>query len=207
MSDAHEPIVIRSYRRVFNVERKIYRVDKWTIPIPGGVPLRAVIYFIAAELALLLLSHLPLLSLPLGLIPWQYKYVVIPLGIAVLGTQVTPDGRPAHRYVGSLVGYLLRRHRLAGGHAAPLEGEAVPYQPDTWITPDSQTPTLRRARVKGPATVHFREQVVADPPTTARRFTRRRRVRPQQRGRRLNKRQEITDSVAVKPDETVEITP
>lgn len=205
MSD-QEPIVIRSYRRVFNVERRIYRIDKWTVPIPGGIELRAVVYFIGAELLIILVGALPLLGLPLELVGWQYKYVIAPLAVAVLGTRVTPDGRPAHRYVGSLIGYLFRRHRTAGAHAAPLEDEPVPYQPGAWVTPDAQTPGLRRARVKGPATVRFRDQVVADTPTGSR-FQRRRRVRPNQQGRRPNKRQEITDSVAVKPDETVEIIP
>ena len=40
-------MVIRSYRRVFEVDRRIYRVDRWALPVPGGVPLRAVGYFVA----------------------------------------------------------------------------------------------------------------------------------------------------------------
>src|SRR5918992_1366740 len=35
-----ERLVIRSYRRVFEVDRRIYRVDRWALPVPGGVPLQ-----------------------------------------------------------------------------------------------------------------------------------------------------------------------
>ena len=45
-----ERVVIRSYRRVFEVDRRIYRVDRWALPVPGGVPLRAVGYFAATVL-------------------------------------------------------------------------------------------------------------------------------------------------------------
>lgn len=200
-----EPIVIRSYRRIFNVERRIYKVDKWTIPVPGGIELRAVVYFIGSLLLILFLTILPLIGDALALLGWQYKFVIFPLAVAVFGTRVTPDGRPAHRYMFSLIGYVLRRHRVAGAHAAPLEDEPIPYEPDVWIVPDSRAPELRRARVKGPAVVYFRDQVVADVPTGSR-FQRRRRIRPSA-GRRPRKRQEITDNVAVKAGETVEITP
>ena len=52
-------MVIRSYRRVFEVDRRIYRVDRWALPVPGGVPLRAVGYFAAALLAMIAAGALP----------------------------------------------------------------------------------------------------------------------------------------------------
>ena len=52
-------MVIRSYRRVFEVDRRIYRVDRWALPVPGGVPLRAVGYFAAALLAVIAAGELP----------------------------------------------------------------------------------------------------------------------------------------------------
>ena len=48
-------MVIRSFRRVFEVDRRIYRVDRWPVPVPGGIPLRALGYFLAALLLILLL--------------------------------------------------------------------------------------------------------------------------------------------------------
>ena len=54
-----ERVVIRSYRRVFEVDRRIYRVDRWALPVPGGVPLRAVGYFAATLLAVIVAGSLP----------------------------------------------------------------------------------------------------------------------------------------------------
>jgi len=201
---ASGPIVIRSYRRVFKVERKIYKVDKYVLP--RAIEMRAAVYFIGALIFITIASRVPLIGLPFELIGWQYKFCLIPLAVTVFGTRLTPDGRPAHRYAVSLVAYALRRHRVAGAHVAPLEGEPVPYEVETWISPDDRIPDLCRARVRGPATVYFRDQVVVDLATNSR-WGRRRRVRPYLAGRRATRRQEITDSVAVRPGETVELTP
>src|SRR3954453_21292579 len=80
-------VIIRSYRRVFEVDRRIYRVDRWAVPVPGGVPLRAVGYFAAVGLAMVLLGPLPLTSQRVGVLSPPLRYVVLPLAVAVLGTQ------------------------------------------------------------------------------------------------------------------------
>src|SRR3954466_9316037 len=87
-------VMIRSYRRVFEVDRRIYRVDRWALPVPGGVPLRAVGYFLGALLVVLALGRLP----GFADISAPIRFVVLPLGVAVLGTQAAPDGRVAHRF-------------------------------------------------------------------------------------------------------------
>src|SRR3954468_23269241 len=91
-------VTIRSYRRVFEVDRRIYRVDRWALPVPGGVPLRAVGYFAAAVLALVVVNGLPLTGALVRLLSPPLRYVVLPLAVAILGTQVAPDGRAAHRF-------------------------------------------------------------------------------------------------------------
>src|SRR4030095_16987733 len=91
-------VLIRSYRRVFDVDRRIYRVDRWALPVPGGVPLRAVGYFAVAVLAVVILGAVRLRSELVGVLSAPLRYVVVPLAIAVLGTQAAPDGRTAHRF-------------------------------------------------------------------------------------------------------------
>src|SRR4051812_519566 len=116
-------MVIRSYRRVFEVDRRIYRVDRWALPVPGGVPLRAVGYFLAALLGVLLLGRVPLVadvSAPIRL-------VVIPLALAVLGTQAAPDGRAAHRFAGDWVRLRWRARRQSVGRRVALEDEAIAW--------------------------------------------------------------------------------
>ena len=71
-------MLIRSYRRVFDIERRIYRVDRIRLN-PGGVPVRGVIYFLAMLLAVLVLERLPLVSAIGGTLPlvsrgwWRYR--------------------------------------------------------------------------------------------------------------------------------------
>ena len=72
-------VIIRSYRRVFEVDRRIYRVDRWALPVPGGVPLRAVGYFAAAVLAIVIASGLPGVGELIGMVSPPLRYVVLPL--------------------------------------------------------------------------------------------------------------------------------
>src|SRR5688500_19245834 len=94
-----ERLVIRSYRRVFEVDRRIYRVDRWALPVPGGVPLRAVGYFAATLLLVVVLGRLPGTRELIGFLSPPLRYVVLPLAVAVLGILSAPDGRSAHRFV------------------------------------------------------------------------------------------------------------
>src|ERR1700754_1601650 len=112
-------VIIRSYRRVFQVDRRVYRVDRWALPVPGGVPLRAVGYFAAALVLIVALGDLvSFLSPPL-------RFVVAPLAIAGRGTQAAPEGRTAHRFAWDWLRFKLRAHRRSAGLPVELEGEPV----------------------------------------------------------------------------------
>src|SRR5215213_3700461 len=106
-----ERLMIRSYRRVFEVDRRIYRVDRWALPVPGGVPLRAVAYFTAALLAIVEAGELPGTSELVGALSAPIRFVVLPLAVAVLGTQAAPDGRAAHRFASDWLRFRLRARR------------------------------------------------------------------------------------------------
>src|ERR1700742_5267748 len=118
---APDRLVIRSYRRVFEVDRRIYRVDRWALPVPGGIPLRAVGYFFATLLAAILLSVFPATSDLIGAITAPLRFVVLPLAVAVLGSQAAPDGRAAHRFASDWVAFKLRARRRSAGRVMPLE--------------------------------------------------------------------------------------
>jgi hypothetical protein len=144
-------MVIRSYRRVFQVDRRIYRVDRWALPVPGGVPLRAVGYFLGALLAALALGRLPGftgISAPIRL-------VVIPLAVAVLGTQAAPDGRVAHRFALDWLRLRWRARRRSAGRAMPLEGEPIPWHGELAVRWDCDAARLHRGRVREPAHITF----------------------------------------------------
>src|ERR1700755_3543435 len=123
---ARDRLLIRSYRRVFEVDRRIYRIDRWALPVPGGVPLRAVCYCAATLVLAILLSVLPVTSELIGAISAPLRYVILPLGVAVLGSQAAPDGRAAHRFAAAWIGLKLRsRPRFAGRVMPPGGGTAV----------------------------------------------------------------------------------
>src|SRR5919197_6554491 len=122
-----ERLVIRSYRRVFEVDRRIYRVDRWALPVPGGVPLRGLGYFIATLLFVVVGGRLPGLGALLGVVSPPLRYVVLPLAVAVLGSQAAPDGRSAHRFAWDWLRLRIRARRRCAGRAVALEGEPVPW--------------------------------------------------------------------------------
>ena len=155
-SRAEPAMVIRSYRRVFEVDRRIYRVDRWALPVPGGVPLRAVGYFAATLLAVIAAGALPGIGELVGVLSAPLRFVVLPLAVAVLGTQAAPDGRAAHRFAWDWL-------RLAAARAAALGGprrcrSRASRCAGTASSRCAGTPTapqLHRGRVRGPARVTF----------------------------------------------------
>jgi hypothetical protein len=157
-----DQMIIRSYRRVFRVDRRIYRVDRWALPVPGGVPLRGVGYFAVALVAVLVLEALPVLGGVLGAVSVPLRYVVLPLSVAVLGAQASPDGRAAHRFAAAWVGLRLRARRRCSGRRVPREGESVEFSALVLMRGDEHSPALRRGRVQGPATALFTVPVVVD---------------------------------------------
>src|SRR3954447_4871848 len=146
-------MVIRSYRRVFEVDRRIYRVDRWALPVPGGVPLRAVGYFAAAVLAVVVAGALPALGELVTALSPPLRFVVVPLAVAVLGTQAAPDGRAAHRFAWDWLCFRLRARRRPAGRAVRLQDEPVRWDGNLAVRWDVDAADLHHARVRGPARV------------------------------------------------------
>ena len=117
-----ERVAVRAYgHRVFRVERRLYRIERWRIPVPGGIPLRAAAYTVAKLLVVLAAGRLPGLGALIALAHPAYPYVLLPLAVGVLGSQVAPDGRATHSL----------RARLAGAQAArPAAQRRVDARPE-----------------------------------------------------------------------------
>lgn len=144
-------IEIRSYRSVFDLERRIYRVDRVRLN-PAGVPLRGAVYFAALLLAGLLLAALPLAGALARVLPWYMRDLALPAGGAALLTMVRIDGRSFHLAAWALVGYALTPSRLAAG-GAPVK-EITRWRPQELVMlPDGSESRLRRLRCRGPAQV------------------------------------------------------
>jgi len=151
--DGNGPAVleIRSYRAVFDLERRIYRIDRLRLN-PGGVPLRGAIYFAAVALASAIASRLPLVGELAGVLPWYMRDVALPaVGAAALAV-ARIDGRPVHLALRSLV-----RHRSGPSRLRALRG-AEPAGTrwsggELLMLPDGSEPTWRRMCFVGPGAV------------------------------------------------------
>jgi hypothetical protein len=141
-------IEIRSYRRVFDLERRIYRIDRLRLN-PSGVPVRGVVYFLAALLCSAVLARLPLLGDLAALVPWYVRDLALPAaGAALLGV-IRVEGRPFHLAAMALLSYGCAPHRLAGLRGWSASDER--WRPETVVLlPDGSDGGMRRLRYSGP---------------------------------------------------------
>ncbi len=142
---------IRSYRRVFDLERRIYRIDRLRLN-PGGVPVRGVVYFLALLLAVLIARRLPLLEIVATLPPWYLGDLAVPAASAALLTMIRIEGRPFHLAALALARYGSGPRRLAG--ARPATDPVGRWYPDEiLLLPDGSDARMRRLRYTGPGAV------------------------------------------------------
>ena len=99
----------------------------------------------------------------LGWLDWPLRLVIAPAMLATFAGQVSPDGRPAHRYLTSWVAVRLRASRRSLDRPLPADGETRMWAPQVWVAPDHHSPVLQRGRVQGPARLVFGRPVVVIP--------------------------------------------
>jgi hypothetical protein len=158
-------IEVRSYRAVFDLERRIYRVDRLRLN-PGGVPVRGVVYCLAILACLALAGALPLLGTAVRALPWYVRDLLLPAGSAALLTMVRVEGRPFHLAASALLRHLFGPHQLAGllpargslgvspGWLGAAPGQA--WRPEELLMlPDGSDPRPRRLRYSGPGAVRM----------------------------------------------------
>ena len=91
---------INSYAKAFPKDRRIYRIDRWTIPIPGGLPLAASAWFVLLALTTIILAQLPLLNVGVQRVGWPAAVLLGPGALSITLTRQTKDGRslPQHAW-------------------------------------------------------------------------------------------------------------
>jgi hypothetical protein len=147
---------IRSYRAVFDLERRIYRLDRLRLN-PAGVPVRGILYFLALLAAIVVCARLVPLRAVAGVLPWYLLYVALPGASAALLTVIAIDGRPAH-----LAAQAVLRHRIVPRQSVGLRARragwgaepGVGWRPqEILMLPDGSDTRLRRLRYTGPGAV------------------------------------------------------
>jgi hypothetical protein len=144
-------IEIRSYRRVFDLERRIYSVDRLRLN-PGGVPVRGVVYFLALLSAGLIVAGLPLLGALADELPWYLRDVALPGAGATVLSAIRVEGRTFHLAAQALVRYWTGPRRLAGQRRCAAAGELW-RMPEIVMLPDGSDSRMRRLRYTGPGAV------------------------------------------------------
>ncbi len=149
---------IRSYRRVFDLERRIYRVDGIRLN-PGGIPVRGLVYFLLTLAVALLVAKLPILALVAAELPWYVRDVALPALTAALLAVVRVEGRPFHLAAQALLSFRVGPRRLAGLRPCVAGLESAPggcWQPQPIVMlPDGSDARLRRFRYRGPGVLRI----------------------------------------------------
>jgi hypothetical protein len=144
-------IEIRSYRAVFDLERRIYRVDQLRLN-PGGIPVRGVVYFLAILLAMLIAGGLPLVGAVIGALPWYLRDLALPVASATVLSVIRIEGRPFHLAAYALLRYRVGSRLLAG--VRPCGATDARWRPEEiLLLPDGSDGGMRRLRYTGPGAV------------------------------------------------------
>jgi hypothetical protein len=144
-------IEVRSYRTVFDLERRLYRIDRVRLN-PGGVPVRGVVYGVVLTVVVAVLAALPLFGWPLRALPWPARHLLVPTVLAAALTVVRVDGRPCHVAVRSLFELAVGPRRIHAWERVPRSAERW-RPPDLVVIPDGSESRLRRACFRGPGAV------------------------------------------------------
>jgi hypothetical protein len=149
-------VEIRSYRAVFDLERRIYRIDRLRLN-PAGVPVRGIVYFLALLAAILLWASVPPLRALTGALPWYLLDVALPGASAALLSVIRVDGRPAHLAAQALLRHRIEPRRSVGLRARGAGSGAEPgtrwHPPEILLLPDGSDARMRRLRYTGPGAV------------------------------------------------------
>lgn len=95
-------VEVRSYRAVFSLDRRIYRIDTLRLN-PSGVPLRGLAYAATLVAIAVAVRGLPGVSWLVAPLPWYLGDLACPLALAALLVVLRIEGRPFHLAAGALL--------------------------------------------------------------------------------------------------------
>jgi hypothetical protein len=147
---------IRSFRLVFQLERRLHRIQHWKLPLPYGLPLRGLAYGAFVLAAILLLGRLPVVRTAVDVMPPPVRFLLAPVGAGFFLARARVDGRPAHRFLLAWGRHSVSARWLSAFRPIPAPGTCVRFVEPVVFVPDSSGPEYRPARLVGPARVLLR---------------------------------------------------
>jgi len=151
-----QKLEIRSFRVVFQLERRLHRIQHWKLPLPYGLPLRGLAYGAFVLAAILVLGRLPVVGAVVGLMPPPVRFLLAPVGAGFFLSRARVDGRPAHRFLLAWGRDRVGSRWVSAFRAIPAPGTCVRFREPIVFVPDSSGPEYRPARLVGPARVLLR---------------------------------------------------
>lgn len=145
-------MIIRSYRRVFDLERRIYRIDRLRLN-PAGVPVRGIVYFLALLLAALILDHVPPMGLVGSRVPWYAWDLALPGAVSAVLAVIRVEGRPFHLAARAALTCGLKPRRMIALTRGCRLGRSIPSiwcPPSLLMIPDGSDHRMRRLLYRGP---------------------------------------------------------
>ncbi len=139
---------IRSYRRVFDLERRVYSIDSLRLN-PGGVPVRGIVYLLAILACALITTQLPLVGIVVRALPWYVRDLILPVASASVLSLVQVDGRTFHLTARALVLYWVGPRRLIQLQRPAVTEPSWRPAPVVFL-PDGSDAQMRRMRYRGP---------------------------------------------------------
>ena len=143
---------IRSYRSVFDLERRLYRIDRFRLN-PSGVPVRGLVYVALLVLAVLVAQRLPVVGALVRVLPWQVRYAALPGGCAALLTMLRIDGRTAQAALASTVRFSVSPRHLHAFVRCPRAGACWTPRPLSAIDDEAREAPVT---LRGPGAVLVR---------------------------------------------------
>jgi hypothetical protein len=147
---------IRSFRVVFQLERRLHRIQHWKLPLPYGLPLRGLAYGAFVLAVILVLGRLPVVGLAVGVMPPPVRFLLAPVGAGFFLSRARVDGRPAHRFLLAWGRDRVGSRWVSAFRPIPAPGACVRFVEPIVFVPDSSGPGYRPARLVGPARVLLR---------------------------------------------------
>jgi hypothetical protein len=150
---------VRSYRLVFRRRWRIFRIQGWRIPLPGGLELRLLAYWLVSLAWISLLGRLPLFGAIVSTAPASLRLLALPIAAAWLLSRWEIDGRPPHRALAGLLVWRLRPRTVAGLRRVAPEGTKLAPLGELALAPDLAAPSYPRGSIRGPARLLLRYPV------------------------------------------------